>query len=109
MSLNDGWQLVSDDQVMLSRHGAAVAGRAPPAIAGKLELRGIGIVEVPIALSAHVRLVVDLVPHGDVPRLPGSSDSVELLGVSLPSVKLNGLEASAPQKIALLLSRIDKK
>src|SRR3954466_2404822 len=54
--LDRGFTLVSDDQTLVRRTGDRLIASAPAALAGKLEIRGIGIVEmetvkdVPIAL-----------------------------------------------------------
>ena len=44
--LDRGFELVSDDQTIVKRDGDRLVATAPPNIAGKLEVRGIGIVEV---------------------------------------------------------------
>ena len=104
----DGWRLVSDDQVALTRTGSLIVGRAPEAIAGKLEARGIGILDFPVAESAEIRLVIDLVRRPEVPRLPEDDETTPLLGLALPRSRLHGFDASTPVKIALLLRRHDK-
>jgi serine kinase of HPr protein (carbohydrate metabolism regulator) len=42
--LDRGFTLVSDDQTLVRREGARLLASAPDTIAGKLEIRGIGIV-----------------------------------------------------------------
>ena len=113
-----GWRLVSDDQVELHsvqnsavQSGAAqggVVGRGPAAIAGKLEARGLGIVELPAIASAPIRLVIDLVPRDAVPRMPEEGETVALLGVPVPLLRLHAFDASTPLKILLSLERLDK-
>ena len=44
--LDRGFTLVSDDQTIVRRDGDRLIASAPPTIAGKLEIRGIGIVEM---------------------------------------------------------------
>jgi len=54
--LDRGFKLVSDDRTLVRRDGERLIASAPPNIAGKLEIRGLGIVDmdnvdnVPIAL-----------------------------------------------------------
>ena len=103
LHLGPHWRLVSDDQVTMSRRGQCVFGLAPASIAGKLEVRGIGIVDIPIQVEAEIRLVVDLVPRKDVPRMPDLTKTVELLGTSVPQARLHGFDASSPLKVAMLL------
>ena len=54
--------LVADDQVWLVRNGERLLARPPDTIRGKMEVRGVGIVEVKSLLEAELVLVVDLVP-----------------------------------------------
>jgi HPr kinase/phosphorylase len=108
-----GWRLVSDDQVELRavQSGATpggVVGHGPAAIAGKLEARGLGVVELPAIASAPIRLVIDLVPRDAVPRMPEEGETVALLGVAVPLLRLHAFDASTPQKIALGLDRLGK-
>ena len=98
------WSLVSDDQVVLSRDRERITGRAPMPIAGKLEVRGIGIVQWPAREAAVIGLIVDLVPRPDVPRMPELGHRADLLGLAIPCIRLHAFDASTPAKIALLLS-----
>ncbi len=96
--------LVADDQVHLVRDGARLLARSPDTIRGKLEVRGIGIVEVKALSEAELGLVVDLVTPPEVERMPQEGQTVRLLGVELPLVRLAPWEASAPIKLAVALA-----
>jgi HPr kinase/phosphorylase len=96
--------LVADDQVRLSRDGERVLAAAPESIAGKMEVRGLGIVGIKPTAESELVLVVDLVDSASVERLPPPA-TVRLLGVDLPLLRLAPLEASAPIKLALALAR----
>jgi HPr kinase/phosphorylase len=74
----------------------------PAAIAGKIEIRGVGIIETPSFARAPVRLLVDLVPPEAVMRLPEARQAA-LLGVVLPVIALAPFEASAPAKLRAAL------
>ena len=100
--IDGGAALVADDRVVLSRHGDDVMAAVPETIAGKLEVRGLGIVRLPAAAAPPLRLVVDLVRPDDVERLPKTTETV-LLGVALPVLNLAPFEASAPAKVRLAL------
>jgi serine kinase of HPr protein (carbohydrate metabolism regulator) len=79
--------LVSDDRTLVeNRHGRVVAS-APAAIAGRMEVRGAGIIRQPFEAAAVLRLVVDL--STDPPdRYPEESDrTVNLCGVMLPRLR----------------------
>ena len=54
--------LVADDQVFVeARRGTGCSASPPPTIAGKIEVRGLGIMEVPFLAEAELVLVCDLV------------------------------------------------
>ena len=106
MGLGNPWCLVSDDQVTLSTVSGHLVGRPPASIAGRMEVRGIGIVSVEHQTSARIRLIVDLVARKDVPRLPEPDETATLLGHNIPLARLHGLDTSTPLKIALLLRNL---
>ena len=99
--------LVSDDQVLASQNNDVIMVRPPETIAGKLEVRGIGIVEMDYCANARLCLVLDLVDLDQVDRLPDLSQSEQLLGVSIPTLRLTPWEPSAPIKVALALQQIN--
>lgn len=74
--------------------------RAPRAIAGRIEVRGIGIVAVPARRAAAVALVVDLMPRAKIERMPRPRGCV-LAGVRIPNIRLDPFAASAPAKVRL--------
>jgi HPr kinase/phosphorylase len=92
--LRQGFALVADDQVDVIDGFA----RPPIALAGLLEVRGLGIVRVPYLSVVKLSLVVVLA--GQHERLPVPERHAEL---DLPMVRLNALEASAPDRVALAL------
>ncbi|MGR3323310.1 MAG: HPr kinase/phosphorylase [Pseudooceanicola sp.] len=77
-----GARLVADDQVVLAREGAAVVASSPPAIAGRIEARFVGILAAEALDRAELALVVDLDLIEDQ-RLPPQR-SRKLLGLPLP-------------------------
>lgn len=62
--------LVADDRARLHAEGGRVIASAPEAIAGQMEIRGVGIVRRPYAASAVIDLVVDIRQLSECPRLP---------------------------------------
>jgi len=97
--------LVADDQVWVERqnNGSLVAS-APPTLAGKFEVRGLGIVQVPHREAARLALAVDLVLPQEVPRMPPDPlDRITIAGGELPVVKLAPFEPSAALKLRLAL------
>jgi HPr kinase/phosphorylase len=91
-----GHRFVADDAVELAREGERVIGRAARAIGPHLEIRGLGILNVPelygpgsVAESAAVDLICRLDPgRADFDRTGLERESEELLGVAVPRVVL---------------------
>ena len=105
--LDRGFTLVSDDQTLLKREGTRLVASAPPTIAGKLEIRGIGIVEMETVTNIPVGLLVDLT--SEIMRLPDENRERPLLGISVPLISIDAMTASAPSKVALALDRMGLK
>ena len=102
--LDRGFTLVSDDQTLVRRDGDRLVASAPPSIAGKLEVRGIGIVDIDNAGDVPVALLVELT--SDIQRLPDDSRERPVLGIALPIVSIDAMTASAASKVALALDRL---
>jgi serine kinase of HPr protein (carbohydrate metabolism regulator) len=102
--IDRGATLVSDDYTLLVRSGTRLIARAPANIAGMIEVRGLGVVEMKAASDVPVCLYADL--DQAVERLPERQDRVRFAGVDLPVVALSGLEPSAPIKLELALQRV---
>ncbi|WCL54194.1 HPr kinase/phosphorylase [Gimibacter soli] len=100
--IDRGGMLVADDQVWLTAEGGKLTGMAPDRLRGLIEVRGLGIISLPVTAVAPVSLVVDLDHSARVPRLP-AAEKVTILGVELPRLRLNAFEASAPIKVELAL------
>jgi serine kinase of HPr protein (carbohydrate metabolism regulator) len=93
-----GAKLIADDQVELRRVGPEIRARAPAALAGLFEIRGIGIVRIDALPEAPLVLIVDLVMPDAVERLP--EPRVETwFGLSVPLIALAPFEASAAAKL----------
>ena len=89
----------------LERIEGEIVVRAPEKIAGLLEVRGVGLIRMDYANSARLRLIVDLVAAGEVPRLPPDSLPREvILGIEVPVTMAEPHENSAPEKLKLLLT-----
>jgi serine kinase of HPr protein (carbohydrate metabolism regulator) len=102
-----GFTLVSDDQTIVRRDGERLVATAPPSIAGKLEIRGLGIVELEHVSNVPVALLVELT--SEIQRLPDDSRERPILGVPLPLISIDAMAASAPSKVALALDRLGLK
>ena len=105
--LDRGFLLVSDDQTLVRKSGDWLIASAPPTIKGKLEVRGIGIVEVDQADELPVCLCVELT--SEIERLPDEGRVRLILGAKIPLVSIDPLTASAPAKVTLALDRLGLK
>ena len=94
-----GALLVADDQVELRNEDGAVWASPPSELAGRMEIRGVGIVSVRHAPRARVWLVCDLVAADAVPRLPEAEREEVLPGCFVARLALYPFEASAPAKL----------
>ena len=105
--LDRGFTLVSDDQTIVRREEDRLIASAPATIAGKLEIRGIGIVEMETASEMPVALIVELT--SDIQRLPDDSRERSIFGVGVPLISIDAMAASAPSKVAIALDRMGLK
>ena len=103
--IDGGARLVADDQAELQRTAKHVLVRSPTAIAGLLEVRGIGIVRVEPLAEAPLALLVDLVPPEEVERLPELSLE-QVLGLAVRLITLAPFEASAAAKIRIAVREL---
>ena len=98
--IDRGAALVGDDGITLERRGERVWAHPPPHIPGKIEIRDVGIAEMP-ATSAPVCMVLALGQVGD--RLPEPA-IVDLAGAALPKLPFRaGPDAALRAEWALRL------
>jgi serine kinase of HPr protein (carbohydrate metabolism regulator) len=100
--IDRGAQLVSDDYVLLTRSDGKLLAAAPVNIAGKIEVRGVGIIDMPHVTDMPVALLITLLEL--VPRLPEPGSKRRIAGIDVPVLGLSGLEPSAPIKVELALT-----
>lgn len=103
--IDGGASLVADDRVEITREGDSLIARAPEALSGRMEVRGIGIVSVQAVQRVSLVLVIDLVPLEQVPRMPDPGRWTHL-GISVPVISLYALEASGPAKVRLAVRQV---
>lgn len=99
--IDRGAVLISDDYTLVKRVNNALVATAPATIAGRMEVRGLGVVAMPHVDDMPVALVVDLFDQVD--RMPMNPLHRFIAGISVPVVKIAPLEASAPIKVELAL------
>ena len=105
--MDRGFTLVSDDRTIVRKQGDRLIASAPATIRGKLEIRGIGIVDMDTVSDVPVAMVVELT--SDIQRLPDDSRERLILGASIPLISVDAMTASAASKVAVALDRLGLK
>lgn len=102
--IDRGAVLVSDDYTVCARTDGVLLGSAPANIAGKIEVRGIGVVDMPHQDRVPIALLVSILDAP--PRMPEGPKKRRIAGIDIPEVALAALEPSAPVKVELALRHI---
>ena len=96
-------RLVGDDRIHVEAAHGRLLVRPAAALAGKIEVRGAGILRLPYEPSAVVGLVVDLA--ADAERLPGARQQrTELEGIAVARLAVAAGERALPAVLARLTS-----
>ncbi len=109
MLTETGATLIADDYVYLTARSGRLVARTPAAIAGLIELHGLGIVARPFESAAIIRLLVDLVEPGQMQRMPAPDAAwATLAGVKLArqAVPAPGLTGTAEPALVLIRQAI---
>jgi predicted ABC-type transport system involved in lysophospholipase L1 biosynthesis ATPase subunit len=99
--MHHGGVLIADDQTDIYIKEGQLMARAPKALEGKLEVRGIGIVQVSFQESHVLCCLVDLMPAPSIERLPEPCFET-LEGIALSRYALDPFQVSAVEKLTLL-------
>lgn len=102
--IDRGATLISDDYVELRGNDSQILLDAPAKIAGKIEVRSLGIFACDhvsnIPLKLHVRL------KQKPERFPLDSQTETIMTMAIPTITLNAIESSAPIKVEMALKRL---
>lgn len=99
--IHQGAILIADDQTEIVAKGADLMASCPKALEGKLEVRGIGIINVPFIRQHPLHLVIDLSHWQKIDRFPEKKDQ-EIEGITRPVHELDPFELSIIDKIKIL-------
>ena len=102
--IDRGAILISDDVVFLETRDSAPILTVAPNIAGKIEVRGVGISNVDFIASAPLRLIVEFVDAPD--RLPEDIAHTIIGDYVVPVSKLNPFEQSSAIKVEYALRAV---
>lgn len=98
--------LIADDQVIVDRSGGGLVARAPEAIQGRMEVRGLGVVDMPSVPAAEIGLAVELAEApASIERLPDPPLTWTVVGMAVPLLRVAPFETSAHLKVLLALAR----
>src|SRR3546814_20617043 len=92
--IDRGAKLVADDYTILTREDGALKASPPPTIAGRIEVRAIGIVDMPHVDRAPAALLVRLV--GRPARMPADDSDRLIPGIVIPEIYHHPHDAPAP-------------
>ena len=109
--IDEGAKLVADDRTILFIAKGALHARAPASIKGLLEIRGVGIVKLPVRARVKIALVVRLGREGarlPVPRLYRAPAPLMPIA-SPPRIALDARFASTPAKIRAALAAFSRR
>ena len=101
--LDRGARLLSDDYTEVAVREGQLIGCPPTALAGKIEVRGVGIIDCDNMPEAMIGLEVRL--DAPVVRMP-EAETITHFGVDIPLYALCALEASAPLKLEALMMHL---
>jgi HPr kinase/phosphorylase len=96
-------RLVADDRIRLEPCHGRLLARAPDTLAGLIEVRGLGIRELPYESVAVVGGVIDLAA-ADAERLPEQAE-VEVEGIKLSQLRIATCHDPYPSVLAWLTTK----
>ncbi len=102
--IDRGAKLICDDVVNIENSNNLPVMICAPNIAGKIEVRGIGICPVEFVQSAPLRLIVQLTQ--DVDRMPPEHQRITLAGYSTPMFRLPPFQPSSAIKVEWALRSV---
>lgn len=97
---------MSDDYTLLQRNQRELIASPPDNIAGRIEVRGLGILEMEHVDRVPVALLVRLTDHPE--RMPLTEDVRRVAGIDIREVEVDARSASAPIKVELALRHLIK-
>lgn len=102
---NKGAVLIADDRTDLKNEDGRLKATCPQNLKGLLEVRGVGIVQMPFKAETQIKLVVEASANKDVERYPKES-FFEAQGVTVPKLLIDLHETSAPDKVVVKLKTL---
>jgi serine kinase of HPr protein (carbohydrate metabolism regulator) len=102
--IDRGAVLISDDYTLLQRAGSELIASPPDTIAGRIVVRGLGVLPMPHVEKVPVALLVHLT---DAPeRMPLADEVRRIAGLDIREVAVDPRSASAAIKVELALRHL---
>ena len=98
-SIGTGFRLVADDRTLVFVSNGGLYGKAPAALSGLLEVRGVGIIREPALPMAPIVLLARCLDRPDASRRLPDPTFETVAGVRLPVVDLWPFDTSAPDQL----------
>jgi HPr kinase/phosphorylase len=100
--IDKGADLIADDQTILTLKNNEIILSCPEKIKSKLEIRGIGIIEMPSIEEHQLDIVFQLKSFREIERVP-NENWIILLNQKIPYYEIDPFELSINAKINFLL------
>ena len=105
-ALSLGFRHVADDRTVVFVSQGRLFGRAPPALAGLMEVRGVGVLPAPALAFAEIFLAARCVSSADAAERVADRTLERILGIEIPVFDFWPLAPSAPAKLAGALEHL---
>jgi serine kinase of HPr protein (carbohydrate metabolism regulator) len=102
-AFDQGFRLVADDRVLVWAEAGRLYGRAPDALGGLLEVRGVGVLAVEPLPFCEIGLVARL----ETPERMPEPATETIIGISIPRLAVAAFESSAPAKLSRAMQAFD--
>jgi HPr kinase/phosphorylase len=105
-------KMIGDDRVAVENRGGRLIARPHRAIAGLIEMRGLGVVPIEYEPAGLIRALVDLAPPTGEghPRYPLSdAHSAQICGVSLPRCAAAIGDVAVLEKLVYFIQHLSLK
>jgi HPr kinase/phosphorylase len=103
--IDGGADLVADDRVDLHADRNGIIAMPPPTLAGMFEVRGLGVFQMKYRGEVRLALAAEIVSPEDIDRFPPPT-FCHFLERSVPLMRLNAFDSSAPAKVRFALAGI---
>ena len=102
-----GGKLVADDRTILTYHKNQIIATCPATIKGKIEARGVGIINLSPEKCDQVSLIVDM-ESTTKDRMP-QNETYNLFGIDIPLIRFTPLDAFAEAVYCSIVGSLERE